>query len=152
MKMTTAIKILRAILIALFLLMGTGRIMAQQKIRYVGTKSIDKDGVQRKLNRAEYYEFNGDFVYDNGGFSYKYHHSENGNKIYYLWSTNEDFSNMDPFNYQRKYKTDYCSQHVLVFSSDYKLLNEIWQNETGERINTNVFEQRDQEKIGEMYR
>ena len=120
-----------------------------QKVRYVHTKSIDSNGIERKESRVWYLEFSNNqntIVSDLWGGSgcdvyYQYHHMENGNKIYYQYSR----SHYDGTVYQ--------SDNYLVASPDLSVINDVaYNSKTGKIFFITVYEQQPEPRKGNLYR
>ena len=120
-----------------------------QEIRYEITAAIDKDGVRRSVNdgaiKISYYNQAITLSFLGGGdpqyntFKYKYHHSENGNTVYYQVAR-------DIMTGQESLNPD----GVVVVAADKSLVNLI-QLMRGVRQYTHVYERKD-EGYGTMAR
>ena len=122
-----------------------------QEIRYETTAFIDKDGVRREVNdeaiKITYYDYGrvltcvslggGDPKYTT--FKFKYHHSENGNNVYYLIGKDIITGREIP-----------SPNSVIVVSADKSLVNKIFYLR-GIRQYTYVYERKD-ESHGTMMR
>lgn len=125
---------------------------AHERVRYVITKMINEDGVVFKQthNNVRYFRFDGDFLdeyYSREGNSdsrYKYHHQEDGNYIYYGWCKEVDLS--DLYSLTTKYVWKYSKRFIMMVSPDRKYFNYKFGNTTW------VYEQRDVDTIGPMYK
>lgn len=126
---------------------------AQERVRYVITKMINEDGVVFKKNQdnVRYLRFDGDFLdeYNNKSEDasrsrYKFHHREDGNYIYYGWCKEPDFSDLSSLTV--KYVWKYVNRFIMIVSPDKKYVNSKFGNTTW------VYEQRDVDTIGPMYK
>ena len=130
-------------------LLGFSMSAFAQEIRYEMTAVIDKDGSRRSASdSAIKISFSGQvltFSYLGGGdpkyntFKYQYHHSENGNNVYYQVAR-EILTGQESLN----------PDGVVVVSADKSLVNSIHKMR-GIRQYTHVYERKD-ESYGTMAR
>ncbi len=134
-------------LLAAALMFFVANVSAQQTIRYVHTKTIDRDGVVHPGSGGYIIKlsFSGDYVhmsYSSSGmsFPFKFHHNSSGNSVYYQWAT----------NYTGYGQTGvYNEDSILMISSDKNLVNHI--TIFGGRRETQVFKRQNTEEIERMY-
>lgn len=125
---------------------------AQQRIRYVQTKYIDKEGEHGPSNlnsKVKMYEFTNNRITEKVGtitLQYAYHHRDGANSVYYLLA-HDYISNQDVLN----------PNMVIVVSSDRSLINEISYNAYGVQgmsqgvwESTTVFRREDEQRYGHM--
>ena len=125
-----------------------------QKVRYVHTKSIDSNGIERKEGKVHYFEFsnNGNKIadrsYESEDSYYQYDHMENGNKIFYKHAL---VLNIDLYGSSRSYMTIKTS--YIVALPDLSVFNKVSLNsDTGKPYSVQVFERQAEPSKGNLYR
>lgn len=120
---------------------------SQENIRYVCTKYFDGDGVEYKgsPNDVIKLQFHGNVrigQYQGWGTAWwKYHHSENGNRVYYFVAT-DIVTGQEVMN----------ESDVMIVSGDRKLVNRISRQNNPYSECVYVYERRDVDAIGPMRR
>ena len=138
----------KIILLAIAIMFISINAFSQEKVRYVVTKCYDADYVPHEVSNPGSIElkFYGDkeIVQDFnwGALSYKYSHSEDGNRVYYMVA-------IDMITGE-----EYIQKHsVVMVSSDRSLINFInYSFQTGAHESTTVYERKSADRPRKMLR
>ncbi len=130
-----------------------------QKVRYVRTKTIDYNGIERKEGKVHYFEFsnNGNKIadrsYESEDSYYQYDHMENGNKIFYSHQRAFGIAGDAISGYSEVNQIITNKYSYIVALPDLSVFNKVSLNSnTGKPNWVQVFERQAEPSKGNLYR